>query len=143
MAKMLQEDSVGQSFMQAINGPGIYDGSSNAETVANNLFSKLERTIGCHNYRTRIIFDEVLRSSNLPMTLLTCYAFAVGEYIENPDYEPYGLNTPEANNNYQASKIMLPDYARFVESRHSGTEAVVIQILTGNLLPDVADIPFP
>lgn len=113
---------------------GYYDASTESRKKANYCFNVVCNQVGCSNPNTKSLYEKLLDTKHYPMSLLAAYSFAVGEFLENPIFEPYNLNSEGAQNNYMSFKILFPEFSKFIESRHYGTEKVSVSILTSNLL---------
>ena len=79
---------------------------------------------------------EDLLHVDLPMPLAVAYAYAIGEYLENPTYDPVrsGGNTSNAKMSAQAIGMTFPNYKNYVERNHYGNEARYILALTANII---------
>ena len=134
LEKQIQNDPAARAFIAQLEQYGRSSGSSQGGANAERCFRVLEHQIGCVNPNTRTLYREACRQNNLLLPLCACYAFAVGEFLEQPYFTPINLNTEQARQNIMSIKLFFPDYRSFVESRHYGTKQDVLFGLTGNLL---------
>lgn len=137
MQKAIQNDPQTSAFINSINSVGVYNGSSSSQEKADLYYGKLAMINGDYNNHVKNLYDSLLNSTNLPIPLVAIYAFAKGRFLDDPDFEPYNLNSQGAKDNAMSMKMLFPDYARFVSSRHYGTEEIVMLCLSSNLMNDI------
>ena len=134
LSKQLRNDPLAQALISQIEQYGRYSSTPQGERNAERCFGVLERQIGCVNANTRTLYRDACGQSGLALPLCACYAFALGEFLEQPYFMPSNLNTEQAQQNILSIKLFFPDYRSFVEARHHGTRQDIVFGLTGNLL---------
>ena len=133
-AERFRSDPRVEQMIDRIESYGSYDGSSSSRLSAQKVFDKLENHIGCVNPDTKTLYWNTLEATNLPMPLAACYAFARGEYLAMPFYDPIaaGGNTATARMNAEAMALAFPEYQAFVSSMHSSDVTRYIMVLSLN-----------
>ena len=126
-----------QTLIKKVNNYGSYDGSSKSKAKAQTMFNNMADLIGCVNPSTNILYRETLIQTELSIPLVVCYAFAVGEYLENPSYKPYGMNSRNASDNASGMDIFFPEYGSFVLSKHKKADALMIMAISSYLIEDL------
>lgn len=123
-----------KQMIDRVESYGSYDGTSSSRSSAQRVFDRLENHIGCVNPDTKTLYWNTLEVSNLPLPLAACYAFAIGEYLAMPFYDPIasGGNTATARMNAEAMALAFPDYKAFVSRAHSVDETRYILVLSLN-----------
>ncbi len=125
-----------QHMINSIERYGTYTGSDSSKATAQRAFDMQANYGGCLNPRTKTIYWKTLEESNLLIPLAVAYAFAIGEYLENPMYDPArsGGNTSNAKMSAQAIGMTFPNYKNYVERNHYGNEVRYILALSANII---------
>lgn len=136
LRKKFQEDPNARALMRKIESYGAYDGTAASRKKAEEVFAKQENLTGCLNKNTRLLFWQVAEETSLPTPLAVCYAYAIGEYLAMPYYNPseMGGDTDMAYQNAAGLGFMFPEYKLFVERRHSPQEAHYIMALSSGII---------
>ena len=125
-----------QNMISSVERYGTYDGSPSSRATAQRVFDMQANHGGCVNPDTKKLYWEALEAGRLYMPLAACYAFAIGEFLAMPFYDPIesGGNTSNARMNADAMGTAFPSYKSFVSSRHSTDETRYILALSLNMI---------
>ena len=103
----MEDPRVRDLLIEPIERWGTYDGSTASECRADEALRVLERRLMPASSRTRQLYRAAL-GKNLAIPLAAVYAYAVGEYVENPMMPPINAGTPEARTKVAGTRLMFP-----------------------------------
>lgn len=130
----ISQDPVARQYLlDPIERWGKYDGSAEAERKAREAMDILERNLPSASARTLRLYKEALKK-NLYIPLAAVYAYAVGEFVENPWAHTSGAGTPEANQKVAGTRMLFPALYNIAMAEHGPRDAEAAICIASNLL---------
>lgn len=131
--EMMEDPRVRDLLIEPIERWGTYDGSFASEFRADEAMCVLERRLMPASPRTWELYRAAL-DKNLAIPLAAVYAYAVGEYVENPMTPPINAGTPEARQKVASTRVIFPKLYNVAISELSPREAEWALCVAANLI---------
>lgn len=132
-SEISQDPLARQYLLDPIERWGKYDGSAASERKAQEAMDVLERHLPPASSRTMRLYRAALKK-NLYIPLAATYAYAVGEYLENPMVPLSGHGTQEANMKVAGTRALFPALYNIATTEHSPRNAEAAICIATNLL---------
>lgn len=132
-AEMSQDPLARQYLLDPIERWGKYDGSAESERKAQEAMDVLEQHLPPASSRTMQLYRSALKK-NLYIPLAAVYAYAVGEYVENPMAYTSGAGTREAAEKVAGTRMLFPALYNIATTEHGPRDAEAAICIATNLL---------
>ena len=129
----IRQDPAARAAISAIENWDIYDYSEAARSKADRAYDILSSRLGDYG-STKMLYEEVLKTSGLPIPLCAIYAFVNELYISSGFWDPRQTQMSQVQQKAQGIRLFFPSYQSYVDRHHSGAEAIAVYALSSNLM---------
>lgn len=133
-AELRTDSTAGNLLVQPIADWGMVDGTHRQRERSKRAFATLEQKVGCSREETHDLYQKALEVEGMFIPLAAVYAFAVGEYVENPQVELPTERPKTAKKTINSVKAFFPVLYRHIKQNHSAHDAELIVLISMNLL---------
>lgn len=133
-AELRTDSTASKLLVQSIADWGTLDGTHRQRERSKHAFATLEQKVGCPREETHGFYQLALGVEGMFIPLAAVYAFAVGEYVENPQVELPTERPKTEKKTTNSVKTFFPSLYRHIKWSHSTHDAELVMLISMNLL---------